>query len=64
MWDSSDTNNGNYNGTQDVVFITKVSKNSLGSFGTYDYEIKIPANLRRYVRPDVDSTITFYREII
>jgi hypothetical protein len=63
LWDSSDENQGQYNGTQDIAFITKVSKDSLGYYGTYDYEIKIPANLRRYVNPNVDNTITFYREI-
>ena len=63
LWDSSDENPGQYNGSQDIAFITKISKNQIGYYGIYDYELKIPANLRRYISPNIDNTITFYREI-
>jgi hypothetical protein len=63
LWDTSDVNEGQFNGSQDVVFITKINKSSLGLYGNYDYEIKIPANLRMYIRPNVQDTVSFYREI-
>ncbi|HIQ49938.1 MAG TPA: hypothetical protein EYH56_01955 [Nanoarchaeota archaeon] len=45
LWDSADGGD-EYNGTQDVVFITKINPNAQGSYGTYDYEIRVPALLR------------------
>ncbi|MEA2038179.1 MAG: hypothetical protein U9O94_11840 [Nanoarchaeota archaeon] len=63
LWDSSDPSHGEYNGTQDLVFATKVSKNSPGRYGVYDYEIKIPANLRRYLIPDTRSSLDIYTEL-
>jgi hypothetical protein len=64
LWDTSDFDNiGFYNGSQDVVFITKINRNSLGFYGNYDYEIKIPANLKQYLTPNVQDSISFYREI-
>ena len=63
VWDSSDPNPGEYNGSQDIVFITQVNSNHQGAFGLYDYEIKVPAMLRSYIKPNNDNTITFYTEI-
>ncbi|MEM5816039.1 MAG: DUF2341 domain-containing protein, partial [Candidatus Aenigmatarchaeota archaeon] len=45
LWDKGD-GGSEYDGTQDLVFITKINKNSKGSYGTYDYEIAIPCYLR------------------
>jgi hypothetical protein len=64
LWDTSDFNSiGFYNGSQDIAFVTKISKDSVGFYGTYDYELKIPANLKRYLTPNVQNSISFYREI-
>jgi len=63
LWDCSDINPGEYNGSQDLVFITKINKNKQGMYGIYDYEIKIPANLKRYVTPNDENTVTFYVEL-
>jgi len=63
LWDSSDTNPGEYNGSQDLVFITQRNKNSLGRFGTYDYEIRIPYTLKNYTQPNVDDLVSIYIEI-
>jgi len=63
LWDTSDPNNGTFNGSQDIAFVTKVSKKSQGYYGTYDYEIKVPANLERYLKPNEQDSISFYREI-
>ena len=63
LWDSSDSNPGEYNGTQDIVFITKINNSRQGGFGTYDYEIKVPANLKKYIIPNIDNSLTFYIEL-
>ena len=63
LWDYSDINPGEYNGSQDLVFVTKVNQNKQGMYGIYDYEIKIPANLKRYVTPNNENTVTFYVEL-
>ncbi|MFC2135392.1 hypothetical protein ACFLTH_12330, partial [Bacteroidota bacterium] len=60
LWDYSD-GNVEYNGTQDLVFITKINENKTGQYGTYDYEIKVPALLRNY--KGGTETVTFYTEI-
>ncbi len=63
LWDSSDSNEGEYNGTQDLVFVTTITNNEFGQYGYYDYEIKVPANLRRYIKPNNDNSITLYSEL-
>ena len=63
MWDSSDQNLGNFNGTQDVVFVTKINRYTQGKYGVYDYEIKVPSNLKKYINPNNQNTITFYVEL-
>ncbi|MFH1770580.1 MAG: CARDB domain-containing protein [archaeon] len=60
LWDYGDGNT-QYNGTQDLIFITEVNENKTGLYGTYDYEIKIPAPLRSY--KGTTNTVTFYTEI-
>lgn len=63
LWDKSDENNGQFNGSQDVVFVSRINKRSIGYYGLYDYEIKVPANLRKYVVPNDEDSVTFYVEI-
>ena len=64
LWDKSDeAGDGQYNGSEDVLFITQINKNSPGAYGTYDYEIKVPSTLKQYMQPNVQDTITFYREL-
>ncbi|HLG25100.1 MAG TPA: DUF2341 domain-containing protein [Candidatus Nanoarchaeia archaeon] len=63
LWDSSDINLGQYNGSQDLVFITRINKNQQGYYGTYDFEIKVPSKLREYKKPDLDTSVTFYVEL-
>jgi hypothetical protein len=64
LWDYSDLAIGNYNGTQDVVFIGTASSDTVGSYGIYDYELRIPANLREYTKPNDENTVTFYTELL
>ena len=61
LWDSADANPGSYNGSQDIVFITIMNQSRTGQYGTYDYEIKVPAPLRDYIAGG--GTVTFYTEI-
>ncbi|MFH0869566.1 MAG: CARDB domain-containing protein [archaeon] len=60
LWDTSDGGT-QYNGTQDIAFITEISQNKTGSYGTYDYEIKVPVNLKNYEGPG--SSVALYWEI-
>ncbi len=62
LWDYSDPNNGEYNGTQDLVFITKVNVQSQGKYGVYDYEIRVPARLREY-KESIYNSVSFYIEL-
>jgi hypothetical protein len=54
LWDTSDTAPSyySYNSTPslraDVVFVTQLNYNKLGSYGNYDYELSVPAFLRNY----------------
>lgn len=50
LWDSSKDDDGGFDlvDKEDLVFINKINKSSIGVFGVYDYEIKIPASLRSY----------------
>jgi len=64
LWDSSDDTNEEYdsNEKEDLIFITEINKNKRGAYGTYDYEIRVPAKLREYKQDDL-SHIVFYVEI-
>jgi len=60
IWDTSDGNT-QYNGTQDLVFITEINKQKQGAQGIYDFEIKVPALLRNY--DAAGSSVIFYYEL-
>lgn len=62
LWDSSD-GTPEYNGTQDVVFVTNVRAAAQGKYGVYNYEIRMPANLKSYVKPSTGNEIDFYVEL-
>jgi hypothetical protein len=66
FWDSSDDSNNNfqYDNTskEDIVFVTLVNQSRQGMYGTYDYEIRVPASLKDYGGPD-STTVKFYAEI-
>jgi hypothetical protein len=60
LWDYGD-GGVRYSGTQDVVFVSPINKNTLGYNATVDYELRIPATLRSYkVGQDL---VVFYAEI-
>jgi hypothetical protein len=60
VWDMSDGGSF-YTGAQDIAFVTVMNQSQVGRYGTYDYEIAIPAKLRDYVAGG--GTVTFYTEI-
>ena len=65
LWDSyDDSSNEEFDSTdkEDVVFITKVKENTQSQYGTFDYEIKIPANLKTYLS-DTATYVSLYTEI-
>ncbi len=65
LWDTSYDTNSEYDtiDNEKLVFVTKINKNSTGSFGTYDYEITIPVKLREQ-DPTDSSEVYFYYELI
>ena len=63
LWDSTDAPAAEYNGTQDVIFIAPINKAQPGRYGTYDFEMRIPARLRQYIQPDLDTSVTVYVEL-
>jgi len=60
LWDMSD-GNVEYNGTQDLLFNTEINKSQVGSLGTSDFEIKVPALLRNYEA--AGTSVAFYYEL-
>jgi hypothetical protein len=66
LWDSSkDSGNLQFDRTdkEDLVFVTKINRNKVGKYGTYDYEMRIPAKLRELRTADTRS-VAFYVELI
>jgi hypothetical protein len=65
LWDSSDDSDGEFDSVEkeDLVFVSKINDGSNGKYGSYDYEIKIPAKLREYDSTDVEE-VYFYYELI
>ena len=61
LWDMSSGGN-QYNGSQDVVFISNIQNDLMGYNQTVDFEIRIPATLRQYKGPDLEK-IAFYIQI-
>lgn len=65
LWDmSDDILDGEFDVSdkEDIVFISPIMKQTLGNYGTYDYEMRVPAKLREYYTAD-SRTAIFYVEI-
>ncbi|NOZ80989.1 MAG: hypothetical protein GXP63_04920, partial [DPANN group archaeon] len=63
LWDTSDGGDGNFDGTEDVVFITENKGVKTGAYGNYEFEIRVPALLRQYIAPNNENSITLYLEL-
>ncbi len=65
FWDTADDYSVNYQydiiDHEDIVFATKINPRKPGRYGTYDYEIRVPAALRSYT--GLTNTVAFYYEI-
>ncbi len=61
LWDSSD-GGIEYNGSQDLVFMTVINDSKSGKYGTYDYEIRLPGNLDNYL--GANDWLVAYMELI
>lgn len=61
LWDTGHGGN-NYNGSQEIIFITSINKNAVGFDDVYDFEIRISATLREYRTIDTEKVV-FYTEI-
>jgi hypothetical protein len=65
LWDATkDTGNGEFDilDKEEIVFVTRINKESQGAYGLYDYEITIPVRLREFNTAD-SSEIYFYYEL-
>ena len=62
LWDSFDDSNGRYDSSEkeDIVFITNIHRNTIGSQGRYDYEIFVPAKLREYQTTDTEEVYIYF----
>ncbi|MFH1850208.1 MAG: CARDB domain-containing protein [archaeon] len=63
LWDYTDANDGEFNGSQDVVFVTEINIDKPGKYGITDYELKVPGSLRAYVQPNDINKIVLYMEV-
>jgi len=64
LWDYSDDTDSEYDTTEkeDIIFVTKISKDTAGSYEVTDYELRVPALLRNYHTAE-QTTAAFYMEI-
>ena len=65
LWDTSgDTQgaNGEFDSgdKESIVFIARINRDSLGAYGTYDYEIKVPSKLREFDPLDTQEIYLYY----
>ena len=65
LWDTSDDTggpNGEFDSVdkEDLVFVSPINKQTLGKYGTYDYEIRIPSKLREYNQLDSKEIYLYY----
>ena len=58
LWDTADAPGNEYTGTEDLLFTTTINHGAPGTYGTYDYELKIPAGLQTTV-PGTDTTYLY-----
>ncbi|NTV24030.1 MAG: hypothetical protein HGA85_06710 [Nanoarchaeota archaeon] len=59
LWDTSDGGT-EYDGSQDIIFLTVKNQTKAGKFGSYDYEMRVPASLKSR---NGGGSISFYLEI-
>ncbi|MBR9706414.1 hypothetical protein GOV14_05240 [Candidatus Pacearchaeota archaeon] len=64
LWDSDDDSDGEYSviDKEDLIFFARINPDSVGAYGTYDYELRVPAKLREYNNTDSQSVL-YYVEL-
>ena len=62
LWDKSDSNPGEYNGSQDLIFVTKINRDQPCRYGFCDFEVRVPSELKEYIAIDM-NTVAFYSEL-
>jgi hypothetical protein len=63
LWDTFDSADSEYDSAEreDLVFVTKINEDVVGSYETVDYEMRVPARLREY--SGSNSEAVFYVEL-
>ena len=64
LWDSHDSSDDEYNQSEkeDLVFVTEINSDSLGAYGSCDYEVKVPEKLQEY--KGTTGGVYFYVELM
>jgi hypothetical protein len=64
LWDVTKDTNNQFDtvNKEEIVLVTKINKKAIGTYGTYDYEIRVPARLRYYHTEDT-SKVSFYYDL-
>lgn len=63
LWDySDDSGNNEYDSDdkEDLVFVSELNQSKTGKYGTYDYEITMPAKLREYNQSESSEVYLYY----
>jgi len=62
LWDMSDSLDSEYDSSEseDIVFVARVNRGQVGSYGIYDYEISVPSKLRSYDGTDESNVYLYY----
>ncbi|MCF7861065.1 hypothetical protein K9M79_02380 [Candidatus Woesearchaeota archaeon] len=63
LWDMSDSGDTEFDIAEgeDLVFVTHVNSEKLGSYGIYDYEVSVPVKLKEY--KSGENKLSFYVEV-
>ncbi len=61
LWDADDSTDAVYDTTnkEDIVFVTRITRNLTSTYGVSDYAIRVPSRLKSY-RGTVDTVIIYY----
>jgi len=61
LWDTADSVDDEFGGDEDLVFVTPYKADTVGKYGTYGYETKVPGVLDTY--KGTTDAVAFYVEI-
>ncbi|MFH1850207.1 MAG: Ig-like domain-containing protein [archaeon] len=64
LWDASDDlTDSEYNGSEDVLFVSRINRTKQGQYGIADFEMRVPSRLKSYYQDDVPM-VEFFVELV